>query len=224
MLSTIFQPCELQVNLIQNVIFLRPPQRAELDAEHRTHELPPLSNDELVRGIIHLYAPSSRHIDGLRVHLRATMSLAHLDTAQNQSPSSWETSTFMDRILEICVPPRLSKLNAPRSSSSSVPRPRSPSIVPGGGGRHGDSHDIFRNMVRGVSKNRASRSGSQTPALLRIPHGMPTSHHEDPRCSNHSLSRTPYEHSGTSTPQYGLGGGAMTVSYTHLTLPTIYSV
>ncbi|AXA48988.1 uncharacterized protein MRET_1277 [Malassezia restricta] len=210
MLSTIFQPCELQVNLIQNVIFLRPPQRAELDAEHRTHELPPLSNDELVRGIIHLYAPSSRHIDGLRVHLRATMSLAHLDTAQNQSPSSWETSTFMDRILEICVPPRLSKLNAPRSSSSSVPRPRSPSIVPGGGGRHGDSHDIFRNMVRGVSKNRASRSGSQTPALLRIPHGMPTTHHEDPRCSNHSLSRTPYEHSGTSTPQYGFGGGAMT--------------
>ena len=66
MLSTIFQPCELQVNLIQNVIFLRPPQRAELDAEHRTHELPPLSNDELVRGIMHLYAPSSSHIDGLR--------------------------------------------------------------------------------------------------------------------------------------------------------------
>lgn len=57
MLSTLFQPCEIKVNFIQNVVFLRPPQNPSGDHDHRTHELPPMSNDELVRGIIHLYVP-----------------------------------------------------------------------------------------------------------------------------------------------------------------------
>lgn len=207
MLSTIFQPCEIQVNFIQNVVFLRPPECASLDHEHRTNELPPLSNDELVRGIIHLHVPSQRHIDGIRVHLRATMSLAHLDTAYNQSPSSWESSTFMERILEICVPPRLSKLHAPRSSFTSVSRPRSPSIVPGGGGRHSDSHhDIFRHMVRSVSRNRTSRSGTQTPGRFFTQGLQGGSYYDERFTSSHSLTRTPQGYSGASTPSQGQPG------------------
>lgn len=211
MLSTIFQPCEIQVNLIQNVVFLRPPLRATLDHEHRTHELPPLSNDELVRGIIHLHAPSPRHIDGIRVHLRATMSLAHLDTAYNQSPSSWENSTFMERILEIGVPARLSKLNTRRSNSASVSRPRSPSIIPGGGGRHSESHDIFRHMVRGVSRGRAPKSGSQTPARF-LGHSLSSASAGLDACrsSSHSRTRTPQNYSGASTPQQGTSHSVMT--------------
>jgi len=57
MLSTLFSPCEVKVNLIQNVVFLRPPQKPALDQDHRQHELPPLSTDELVRGIVHVFVP-----------------------------------------------------------------------------------------------------------------------------------------------------------------------
>ncbi|WFD20679.1 hypothetical protein MCAP1_002930 [Malassezia caprae] len=201
MLSTIFQPCEIQVNLIQNVFFLRPPQRPAMDHENRTHDLPPLSNDELVRGIIHLNVPSERHIDGIRVHLRATISQAILETTQyNHTPSSYENSTFMERVLEIGVPLRLSKLQHHRSSSHSMSRPRSPSVTPGGGARHGDSsNDIFRNMVRGVSRGRhANRSQSQAGSLLRGRSLLPT----DDGSRSHSRTRTPIDEagSGSSTP------------------------
>ena len=57
MLSTLFQPCEIKLNFIQSVVFLRPPQSASVDHKNRVNELPPWSNDELVRGIIHLYVP-----------------------------------------------------------------------------------------------------------------------------------------------------------------------
>ena len=57
MLSSILHPCEVKVNLIQNVIFLRPSHQAQLDREYRENELPPLSNDELVRGIVHVFVP-----------------------------------------------------------------------------------------------------------------------------------------------------------------------
>ena len=49
----------MRVNFIQNVVFLRPPQNPNGDLEQRTHEQPPLSNDELVRGIVHLFVPVS---------------------------------------------------------------------------------------------------------------------------------------------------------------------
>ena len=201
MLSTIFQPCEIQVNLIHNVFFLRPPQRPTMDHENRTHERPPLSNDELVRGIIHLHVPSERQIDGIRVHLRATISQAILETTQyNHTPSSYENATFMERVLEIGVPMRLSKLQHHRSNS--MPRPRSPSVTPGGGARHGDSsNDIFRNMVRGVSRGRHThRPPSQTGSLLRGRSLLPTD--EGGYSRSQSRTRTPVDEagSGSSTP------------------------
>lgn len=205
MLSSIFQPCEIQVNMIQNVVFLRPPQRPTLDHENRTNQLPPLSNDELVRGVIHLHVPSARHIDGLRVHLRATMSLAHFDAGFHNLPTSWESNTFLERVLEIGVPERLSALSTQRSRSQSTSRARSPSIVPGGGGRHHDQgHDIFRHMVRGVSRGRTPhRAGSQTPQSGFMWRGSSVS--EDTRSRGASVVRTPREGSDSESSTPGRG-------------------
>lgn len=154
MLSSILHPCEVKVNLIQNVIFLRPSHQAQLDRDYRANELPPLSNDELVRGIVHVYVPSPRQIDGIRVTLRGTESIAVLDPSFNYVPASFENTTFMEKVLEIGVPRALSKLN-PRIESRGRSRARSPMPGYGGGGLHNDS--IFRNMVRSVSRGRPSR-------------------------------------------------------------------
>lgn len=187
--------------MIQNVVFLRPPQRATMDHENRTHELPPLSNDELVRGIIHLNCPTERHIDGIRVHLKATMSLAHFDSGYNNIATSWETNVFMERVLEIGVPMRLSKLNSQRAASQSVSRAMSPSVTPGGGGRHSDhhSHDFFRGF-RGVSRGRSS----QTPSLFRSRGSsiLPEEYSYSSRSRTPSHVRTPVDDSGSSTPHY----------------------
>lgn len=210
MLSTLFQPCEVKVNLIQNVTFLRPPQRPKLDYENRQNELPPLSNDELVRGIVHLFVPvcrpanqSARHIDGIRVQLRVTQTLAVLDAAFNYVPSTWENSTLMERTLEIGVPMRLSKLNPHRDASASLSRAPSPNHPTyGGGGRHSESRGrhgrsesggVFKNMVRGVSRGRTvggvspGQSGGHTPDR-----GYPT-----PSPST-SRARSPGPSAGTS--------------------------
>ncbi|KAI3627928.1 hypothetical protein CBS14141_001929 [Malassezia furfur] len=174
MLSTLFQPCEIKVNFIQNVVFLRPPQNPSGDHDHRTHELPPMSNDEL----------SARHIDGIRVQLKVTQSIAVLDSSFNYVPTTWENSTLMERTLEIGVPMRLSKLNPHREASQSVARPRSPSTHYGGGGRHpelpryelgrheGRHHEsggVFKSMVRGVSRGRAPFRGEHSPSASESP-------------------------------------------------------
>lgn len=99
---------------------------------------------------------SPRHIDGVRVQLRVTQSIAILDSQYNYVASSWEDSTVMHKVLEIGVPRRLSKQNPARDVSRSQSRNRSPTPAPyGGGGRHNDSK--FRNMVRGVSRGRTPR-------------------------------------------------------------------
>ena len=69
---------------------------------------------------------SARHIDGIRVQLKVTQSIAVLDSSFNYVPTTWENSTLMERTLEIGVPMRLSKLNPHREASQSVARPRSP--------------------------------------------------------------------------------------------------
>ena len=48
---------------------------------------------------------SPRHIDGVRVQLRVTQSIAILDSQYNYVASSWEDSTVMHKVLEIGVPP-----------------------------------------------------------------------------------------------------------------------
>ncbi|WFD02796.1 hypothetical protein MOBT1_001481 [Malassezia obtusa] len=219
MLSTFFQPCEIKVNFIQNVVFLRPPQNPTGDHDHRTHELPPLSNDELVRGIIHLYVPvralltqSPRHIDGIRVQLRVSQSIAVLDASFNYVPTTWENSTLMERTLEIGVPMRLSKLNPYREASQSVSRARSPAMHYGGGGRHSDhargEHSryehrysdgvgVLKNMVRGVSRGRAPFRGDHSPVSPESPRPQSRGRngwlHSDSTV-DHSRNRSPVPH------------------------------
>ncbi|WFC98480.1 hypothetical protein MYAM1_001208 [Malassezia yamatoensis] len=174
----------MRVNFIQNVVFLRPPQNPTGDVEQRTHEQPPLSNDELVRGIVHLYVPTARHIDGIRVQLRVTQSLAILDSSFSYVPTNWENSTLMERVLEIGVPMKLSKLNSGREPSASVTRAHSPAPNYGGGGRHNDSYrresslaesrhseggGVLGKMVRGVSRGRTPFRRDPSPAAADTP-------------------------------------------------------
>ncbi|WFD06820.1 hypothetical protein MVES1_002174 [Malassezia vespertilionis] len=184
MLSTLFQPCELSVNLIQNVIFLRPPQRSATDHDNQENGLPPLSNDELVRGLIHIYVPSSRHIDGIRVQMRATQSLALLDPALNYSFTSFENSTILEKTLEIGIPMRLSKLNMSRDQSTHRSRDVSASPAAyGGGGRSSEGSGVFKNMVRSVSRGRKQPEHSprrNSSASLVQKYSQPHSRRQSP--------------------------------------------
>ncbi|EPQ26220.1 uncharacterized protein PFL1_06934 [Pseudozyma flocculosa PF-1] len=100
MFSTLFQPCELRLHLLQNAIFLHPPDRPLPES----HERPPQANDELVRGMVELYVPSNRHIAGIRVRLKAVQTVAILDASTGLTPISWEDSTVLERVVEIGIP------------------------------------------------------------------------------------------------------------------------
>ena len=83
--------------------------------------------------------------------MRGTQSIAVLDSSFNNMPSSHENTTFMEKVLEIGVPRALSK-QVPGNESRSASRARSPAPGYGGGATHSDN--IFRNMVRSVSRGR----------------------------------------------------------------------
>ncbi|SNX81789.1 uncharacterized protein MEPE_00494 [Melanopsichium pennsylvanicum] len=99
MFSTFFQPCELKLHLLQNAVFLHPPDRPLPDS----HERPPMANDEIVRGLVELYVPSTRHISGIRVRLKAVQTIAVLDPSSGLTPVSWEDSTVLERVVEIGI-------------------------------------------------------------------------------------------------------------------------
>ncbi|KAJ1030216.1 hypothetical protein NDA16_001127 [Ustilago loliicola] len=99
MFSTFFQPCELKLHLLQNAVFLHPPDRPLPE----THERPPMANDEIVRGLVELYVPSTRHISGIRVRLKAVQTIAILDPASGLTPISWEDSTVFEKHVEIGI-------------------------------------------------------------------------------------------------------------------------
>lgn len=184
MFSTFFQPCELKLHLLQNAVFLHPPDRPLPD----THERPPMANDEVVRGLVELYVPSTRHISGIRVRLKAVQTIAILDPASGLTPISWEDSTVLEKVVEIGIQSDKDKhhhnhhqqrlsfnhrsasagpaLHA-ASSSHSLPRGRS-SATPDRSGRSGSafglrSHSpggsIPASMARAVSRGRKIASG-----------------------------------------------------------------
>ncbi|CCF54214.1 hypothetical protein NDA11_006277 [Ustilago hordei] len=99
MFSTFFQPCELKLHLLQNAVFLHPPDRPLPD----THVRPPMANDEIIRGLVELYVPSTRHISGIRVRLKAVQTIAILDPASGLTPISWEDSTVFEKHVEIGI-------------------------------------------------------------------------------------------------------------------------
>ncbi|KAJ9476690.1 Cyclin binding protein [Pseudozyma hubeiensis] len=184
MFSTFFQPCELKLHLLQNAIFLHPPDRPLPES----HERPPMANDEIVRGLVELYVPSNRHISGIRVRLKAVQTIALLDPASGLTPISWEDSTVLEKVVEIGIQSdkeknlanyhhsRLSFNNRSSSagpalhtapSSHTQPRGRS-SATPDRSGRSGSafglrSHSpggsIPASMARAVSRGRKIASG-----------------------------------------------------------------
>ncbi|SPO20138.1 uncharacterized protein UTRI_00534_B [Ustilago trichophora] len=99
MFSTFFQPCELKLHLLQNAVFLHPPDRPLPE----THERPPMANDEIVRGLVEVYVPSTRHISGIRVRLKAVQTIAILDPSSGLTPISWEDSTVLEKVVEIGI-------------------------------------------------------------------------------------------------------------------------
>uniref|UniRef100_V5EHK6 Cyclin binding protein n=1 Tax=Kalmanozyma brasiliensis (strain GHG001) TaxID=1365824 RepID=V5EHK6_KALBG len=184
MFSTFFQPCELKLHLLQNAIFLHPPDRPLPD----THERPPMANDEVVRGLVELYVPSTRHISGIRVRLKAVQTIAILDPASGLTPVSWEDSTVLEKVVEIGIQSdkekhlihhhqqRLAFNNrsasvgpVPYGASSSQPLPRGRSAAtPDRSGRSGSAFGLRSNspggsipasMARAVSRGRKIATG-----------------------------------------------------------------
>lgn len=62
-----------------------------------------MANDEIVRGLVELYVPSTRHISGIRVRLKAVQTIAILDPASGLTPISWEDSTVLEKVVEIGI-------------------------------------------------------------------------------------------------------------------------
>ncbi len=62
-----------------------------------------MANDEIVRGMVELYVPSTRHISGIRVRLKAVQTIAILDPASGLTPVTWEDSTVLEKVVEIGI-------------------------------------------------------------------------------------------------------------------------
>lgn len=104
MFSSLFQPCGVKLHLLQNVVFLHPPESGIRPTD--PDDAPPVGDDELIRGLIELHVPSDRHIGGIRVRLRASETVGILDSPPTLVPIGWDERTIMERTLEIGVPAR----------------------------------------------------------------------------------------------------------------------
>lgn len=62
-----------------------------------------MANDEIVRGLVEVYVPSTRHISGIRVRLKAVQTIAILDPSAGLTPISWEDSTVLEKVVEIGI-------------------------------------------------------------------------------------------------------------------------
>lgn len=218
MFSTFFQPCEVKLHLLQNAIFLHPPDRPLPES----HERPPMANDEVVRGLVELYVPSTRHISGIRVRLKAVQTIAILDPASGLTPISWEDSTVLEKVVEIGIQSDKDKhrhglhhLSSFNSRSASVgpglqvgsaangqSRGRSAASV-GPSGRSGSafgmrSHSpggsIPASMARAVSRGRKLASG-----MGRISHSPSPSHSRSQSRASSPSAPSTSERGRTST-------------------------
>ncbi|PWN53084.1 hypothetical protein IE53DRAFT_366646 [Violaceomyces palustris] len=187
MFSSLFQPCEMKLHLLQNAVFLHPPNYP-LPSEH---DRPPQANDEIVRGLVELYVPTHRHIAGIRVRLRAIQTIAILDPTLGPTPMSWEDSIVMEKVVEIGInQPEFPSLRSQRrqqqqSSATSTDtdnsRGRTQAVGPSVSGMHSSSSHGLRSsspggslpasMARAMSRGRAlaSNMGKATTVLSHSP-------------------------------------------------------
>ena len=133
MLSSFFQPCDIKIHLLQNAIFIHPPDRAH--SPRTSDETPPSANDELIRGLVELWVPSDRHIGGIKVKLKGIQTIAILDSATGTTPISWEETTVLEKTLEIGLHHHQkgkgklrskSRASSPTPAAAAPPLPRPP--------------------------------------------------------------------------------------------------
>ena len=92
--SMIHHPCEITVHLLSEDIFIHPPPP--------NSELP--GNDQTLRGVVEIKAPSERTINGLKVTLQGIQTLGIPDAANPSSSVSglrWEEKLVMDKSMEV---------------------------------------------------------------------------------------------------------------------------
>lgn len=90
----IHQPCELTVHLLSEDIFIHPPAPDS--------ELP--GNDQTLRGVVEIKAPSDRTIHGLKITLQGIQTLGIPDAGHPSAGVSglrWEEKLVMDKSMEI---------------------------------------------------------------------------------------------------------------------------
>lgn len=91
--SMIHQPCDITIHLLSEDIFIHPPPP--------NSELP--GNDQTLRGVVEIKAPSERTIQGLKVTLQGIQTLAIPDANGGTGASNlrWEEKSIVDKSVEI---------------------------------------------------------------------------------------------------------------------------
>lgn len=175
MLSTFFQPCEAKVHLLQNVIFVHPPEPVHPDLP-APHDAPPSSEDELIRGLVELRVPSDRSIGGIRVRLLGSEMIAIVDPTTS-TPIDWDERIILDKTLQIGVSPARSRTqsrsrNPSRASSRAPSQPVSRAGSPTRRGStpqpqqdHHDSEPVERGRTTSLGTSRSRRDPSTGTGL-----------------------------------------------------------
>lgn len=155
-------PCELNLHLLQSVIFLYPPQRGASDNDNP--EAPPNQTDSLVRGLVELYVPSKRHIAGIKVKLRALQTVPILDANSGMIPISWEDEVLMEKELRIGLPPsaKPSKRERGRTPGPSGLR------ISGGGTSRASSPVASRSRAGSVAGGSNEATARNSPEMTAI--------------------------------------------------------
>lgn len=92
--SMIHHPCELNVHLISEDIFIHPPPPSS--------EFP--GDDQTLRGVLEIKAPSERLIEGIKITLQALQTLSIPESSPGGSATAglrWEEKCVMDKSMEI---------------------------------------------------------------------------------------------------------------------------
>ncbi|KDN52448.1 hypothetical protein K437DRAFT_266634 [Tilletiaria anomala UBC 951] len=210
MLSSLFQPCEIKLHLLQNSLFLHPPDRTTRGDQEA---LPPTSQDELVRGLVELWVPSERHIGGIKVKLKGVQTIGILDSATSSMLITWEDTVVLEKTLEIGVAQKKGKekekgRSKSRHASPERSAPTSASRLPLIPHRSDEdsSHHSHHHHHHYFHRSGTSRSGTLTPTFEtpdspRYPTSTCSSREE------HNADRPDLLYRGSSSRTTHSGGG-----------------
>lgn len=198
-LQSLFQPCEANLHLLANTIFLHPPAEIRDDPENTV----PTTQDAMVRGLLEIYCPSSRKIGGIRIKLKGLQTVAIVDTATSTTPISWEETVFLEKELEIGLGPDGQRGRSSRNASRANSRANSPA-------RMGMSVDA--RPQTGTATNSTTQEDLRRPSVdlnANGNHGGSSPLHS----ATDERRRGSASGSGTNTPSGGgAGGGVISIA------------